>query len=223
MWMWILLRSPPLKYWRVYCTDGPNKMTCLKWVKQNRATVSPKGQSVSLLLFLRFTPPLFVPWKALMCLWPTGYKHTASRVMLAVVAVASGRSRGGREIGVRTDEWMDRLTGVCKRFAMATLAGPMICQRPSGCRGEAVWMEGLLLSPAEPQHDKMCMLWKSARTRLSVPSANRELTEGQDWHLVASCVLQAKKKCPIVYFIGHSLRVKICKDNSWNSERSAFA
>lgn len=27
--------------------------------------------------------------------------------------------------------WMDRLSGVCKQFAMATLAEPIICQRLS--------------------------------------------------------------------------------------------
>lgn len=63
-----------------------------------------------------------------------------------------------------TDGWMNRLSRVCKRFAMATLAEPVICQRPSECIREgsmdgkwvAVLAGSLLLSTAEPQHMMKC-------------------------------------------------------------------
>lgn len=71
---------------------------------------------------------------------------------------------GNRCADGRMDEWINRLTRVCKRFAMATLAEPVICQRPSECIREgsmdgnwaAVLAGSLLLSTAEQQHMIKC-------------------------------------------------------------------
>lgn len=68
--------------------------------------------------------------------------------MLAVSGGGQWREPGGAgnrcadgRLDRQMDEWTDRLTGVCKRFAVATQAGPIICQWPSGCIEEAIWMK----------------------------------------------------------------------------------
>lgn len=87
--------------------------------------------------------------------------------------VTTGRGRGqgeeNRWLDGQMDEWMDRLTGVWKRFAMATLAEPIICQGESECIGEgnmdanwaAVLAASLLLSTAEPQNMTKCACCQS--------------------------------------------------------------
>lgn len=92
-------------------------------------------------------------------------------------AGGGGRAGGDRCVDRWMNEWMDRLTRVCKRLAMATLAEATIRQRPSECIGEGgmdgicAGGESLTQHGGATKHDQMCMLSKSSRVLASASSS----------------------------------------------------